>query len=170
LERLDELGIPASQQTGELSAGQRSQVALAIALSAGARVLLLDEPLADLDPLARRDFLQVLVHSVHAGHMTAVLTSHVVTDIQESCDRILVLGVGRVLFHGQLASAIASHIVIEGPPATDRKLIGWFKGPTGIGLNLCTGTAGDGRVPSVEELVLGYLASARELDQPGVAG
>jgi len=95
--RLDELGIPGGQGAKSLSGGQQAQVALALALGTRARILLLDEPLASLDPLARREFLHVLVDAVRADGSTALLSSHVITDIEQACDRLLVLGAGRTL-------------------------------------------------------------------------
>jgi len=95
--RLDDLDIPLGARADELSGGQQAQVGLALALGARVPVLLLDEPLASLDPLARREFLHVLVDAVHADGATALLSSHVITDIEQACDRLLVLGGGRTL-------------------------------------------------------------------------
>ena len=88
-------GHPADSPADELSGGQQAQVGLALALGTRAPVLLLDEPLASLDPLARREFLHVLVDAVRADGATALLSSHVITDIEQACDRLLVLGGGR---------------------------------------------------------------------------
>ena len=90
--RLDQLAIPLTSRADELSGGQQAQVGLALALGTRAPVLLLDEPLASLDPLARREFLHVLVDAVRADGATALLSSHVITDIEQACDRLLVLG------------------------------------------------------------------------------
>ena len=97
LERLDDLDIPHTSRADELSGGQQAQVGLALALGTRAPVLLLDEPLASLDPLARREFLHVLVDAVRADGATVLLSSHVITDIEQACDRLLVLGGGRML-------------------------------------------------------------------------
>ena len=93
--RLDDLDIPLTSRADELSGGQQAQVGLALALGVRAPVLLLDEPLASLDPLARREFLHVLIDAVRADGSTALLSSHVITDIEQACDRLLVLGGGR---------------------------------------------------------------------------
>ena len=83
--RLADLDIPLDAQIGRLSGGQAAQVCLAIALGTRAAVLLLDEPLASLDPLARREFLDVLSDEVHAQGGTALLSSHVVSDVERAC-------------------------------------------------------------------------------------
>src|SRR5664279_1118391 len=84
--RLDELAIPLGQDAKTLSGGQQAQVMLALALGTHAQVFILDEPLASLDPLARREFLHVLVDAVRADGATAVLSSHVITDIVITCE------------------------------------------------------------------------------------
>lgn len=78
--RIRSLEIPLDKQVRRLSGGQRAQVALALALAKRPRLLLLDEPLAALDPLARRDFLTVLTGAVADGELTVVLSSHLVSD------------------------------------------------------------------------------------------
>jgi ABC-2 type transport system ATP-binding protein len=108
---LSELRVPLGAKGGELSGGQRAQLTLAIALGTHARVLLLDEPLASLDPLARRDFLAILSRAVAEAGTVAVLASHVVTDIEQSCDRLIVLGQGRVLVEGPIGELVRAHRV-----------------------------------------------------------
>ena len=95
-----------------------------------APVLLLDEPLASLDPLARREFLHVLIDAVRADGSTALLSSHVITDIEQACDRLLVLGGGAVLLDLSIAGAIAEHSVVEevGPGGTVRAITGTVVG------------------------------------------
>ena len=115
---LDDLSIPLDSRADELSGGQQAQVGLALALGTRAPVLLLDEPLASLDPLARREFLQVLVDAVRAAGSTALLSSHVITDIEQACDSLIVLGGGRALLAVSIAEAIAGHRVIAGERAT----------------------------------------------------
>lgn len=164
--RLDELGIPADQRGRSLSGGQQAQVALALALGTRAEVLLLDEPLASLDPLARREFLHVLTDAVRDDGATALLSSHIVTDVEQACDRLIVLGVGRVLFDDTIANALTSHwVATNGVAADGGQALGSFAGPTGDRLTLLrqatsNGTAGV-RQPSLEEIVLGYLAAGR---------
>ena len=161
-ERLDQLGIPGGQGARSLSGGQQAQVALALALGTRAEVLLLDEPLASLDPLARREFLHVLTDAVRADGATALLSSHIVTDVQQACDRLVVLGVGRVLLHASVSDALGSHFIgTDGVAAPGS--VATFAGPAGERLTLVRAdSAADGlRLATLEEVVLGYLASGR---------
>jgi ABC-2 type transport system ATP-binding protein len=191
--RLDDLDIPLTSRADELSGGQQAQVGLALALGARAPVLLLDEPLASLDPLARREFLHVLVQAVRAEGATALLSSHVITDIEQACDRLLVLGAGRTLLDLSIAGAIAEHSVVDVTPAdgaagaagaaeaaagaadagtTERgdrheppaaeTVVGVFPGPAGERLSLVRGDPPGSRRATLEEVVLGHLAAARE--------
>ena len=157
-ERLDQLGIPRDASARTLSGGQQAQVALALALGTRARVLLLDEPLASLDPLARREFLHVVTDAVRGEGATALLSSHIVTDVEQACDQLVVLGVGRVLLQASVADARASHRIVAADAALG-EVIGTFAGPAGDRLSLQRD--GDGRPATLEEIVLGYLASAR---------
>jgi ABC-2 type transport system ATP-binding protein len=166
--RLDELGIPGDQGARSLSGGQQAQVALALALGTRAQILLLDEPLASLDPLARREFLHVLTDAVRSEGATALLSSHIVTDVEQSCDRLIVLGVGRVLLHDTVAEALETHrIRTDGAAGDVDEAVATFAGPIGERLTLvrrAPGSAGaDERQASLEEVVLGYLASGRPL-------
>jgi ABC-2 type transport system ATP-binding protein len=154
--RLSQLGIPTSAGARSLSGGQQAQVSLALALGTGAPILLLDEPLASLDPLARREFLHVVTDAVREGGATTLLSSHIVTDVEQACDRLIVLGVGHVLLHGTVANALAEHAI----SATERSnAIGAFAAPDASRIWLVRG-AGD-RPATLEEVVLGYLASSR---------
>jgi ABC-2 type transport system ATP-binding protein len=172
-QRLDQLGIPANQGAKSLSGGQQAQVALALALGTRARILLLDEPLASLDPLARREFLHVLTDAVRTDGATALLSSHIVTDVEQACDRLVVLGVGRILLHDTVADALATHrLATNGATTPDSEAIGSFGGPSGERLTLLrqsstSESAPDSRPASLEEVVLGYLASGR--GSPGEA-
>jgi ABC-2 type transport system ATP-binding protein len=154
--RLAQLDIPAGRGARSLSGGQQAQVALALALGTRAPILLLDEPLASLDPLARREFLHVLTDAVRGDGATALLSSHIVTDVEQACDRLIVLGVGRVLLHDSVASALAGH-AISTSAGTDA--VAAFAAPDGSLIWLVRG-AGD-RPATLDEVVLGYLASAR---------
>jgi ABC-2 type transport system ATP-binding protein len=166
-QRLDELGIPRDRGARSLSGGQQAQVALALALGTRARILLLDEPLASLDPLARREFLHVLTDAVRADGATALLSSHIVTDVEQACDRLVVLGVGRILLHDTVAEALATHwLATDGASTLNGDTIGSFGGPAGERLTLLRragveGEATNLRPASLEEVVLGYLASGR---------
>ncbi len=160
-ERLDQLGIPLDAGARSLSGGQQSQVALALALGTRASILLLDEPLASLDPLARREFLHVLTDAVRTDGATALLSSHIVTDVEQACDRLIVLGVGRVLLQETVTDALTSHRIGPAEEAAG-KVVSTFLGPAGERLALARSTQDDRLRPAtLEEVVLGYLASAR---------
>jgi ABC-2 type transport system ATP-binding protein len=114
-DRIESLEIPLTQKVGTLSGGQRSQVSLAMALAKRPELLLLDEPLASLDPLARRDFLSALMESVAEDGVSVVLSSHLVTDLERVCDYLVVLRNGRVAVDGDIASLVRSHRLVSGP-------------------------------------------------------
>ncbi|HEU0237522.1 MAG TPA: ABC transporter ATP-binding protein [Candidatus Limnocylindrales bacterium] len=166
--RLDQLSIPLDSRADELSGGQQAQVGLALALGARAPVLLLDEPLASLDPLARREFLHVLVDAVRAAGATALLSSHVITDIEQACDRLLVLGGGRKLLDLSIAESLAAHRIVDMASAAD-DVVGTFMDATGESVSLVRSRAAapaHGRPATLEEVVLGHLAAGR--DRPAV--
>jgi ABC-2 type transport system ATP-binding protein len=114
-ERLTSLDIPLGQSLGTLSGGQRAQVALSLALAKRPRLLLLDEPVAALDPLARRQFLANLADAVAAGGLTVVLSSHLVADIERVCDHLILLAASRVQLCGDIETVLAEHRVLVGP-------------------------------------------------------
>ncbi|HTS15604.1 MAG TPA: ABC transporter ATP-binding protein [Candidatus Sulfotelmatobacter sp.] len=163
VERLKSLGIGPSKRASELSGGQQAQLGLAIALATRAPVLLLDEPLASLDPLARREFLSVLVAAVRADGHTAFLSSHIVTDVEEACERLVVLSAGRVLLDAEVAQARADYrIVPSGAGSPLAGEVATFAGPAAARLTLVrTADPSVGRAASLEDIVLGYLSSAR---------
>ena len=162
--RMAQLDIPADRGARNLSGGQQAQVALAIALGTRAPILLLDEPLASLDPLARREFLHVLTDAVRSDGATALLSSHIVTDVEQACDRLIVLGVGKVLLHETVAAALEGH-AISSTPHPDA--VGNFGAPDGSRLYLVRGTAD--RPATLDEVVLGYLASGRAVPASAAA-
>ena len=168
--RLDELDIPLGVRADELSGGQQAQVGLAIALGTRAPVLLLDEPLASLDPLARREFLHVIVDACRASGTTALLSSHVITDIEQACDRLLVLGGGRTLLDVSIAEARAAHRVVDDGPIDGGRLVGRFPDPEGRLVSLVEDAAGPGRPATLEEVVLGHLAAGRIRAVPATVG
>jgi ABC-2 type transport system ATP-binding protein len=115
--RLTELRIPLDQRVGTLSGGQRAQVALTLTLAKRPRLLLLDEPVAALDPLARRNFLATLTSAVAdaEGGLTVVLSSHLVTDLERVCDHLILLAASRVQLCGDIDTLMAEHKVLIGP-------------------------------------------------------
>ena len=114
-DRLRGLNIPLDAAVGTLSGGQRAQVALALTLAKRPRVLLLDEPVAALDPLARRHFLATLADAVAEGGLTVVLSSHLVADIERVCDHLILLASSRVQLCGDIGDLLQEHRVLVGP-------------------------------------------------------
>jgi ABC-2 type transport system ATP-binding protein len=188
--RLEQLAIPLDQRASTLSGGQAAQLGLAIALGTRARILLLDEPLANLDPLARREFIQVLLDAVRSDGSTALLSSHIVTDVEDACDRLAILGNGKVRLDGPLDEARRTHVLTEADsPPPGGTAVGSFLGKGGLKVmtlwRIAEGTAAaeggpaQGRpaagdpaeggpaaalapaTASLEDVVLGYLAAGR---------
>ena len=113
--RLAGLGIPPDRAVGKLSGGQRAQIALALALAKRPRLLLLDEPVASLDPLARREFLQALMEAVAEHGFSVLLSSHLVADLERVCDYLIVLVASRVRVAGDVDELLAGHHRLAGP-------------------------------------------------------
>jgi len=116
-ERLRLLGVPVDRPVGTLSGGQRAQVGLALALAKRPRVLLLDEPVAALDPLARRHFLATLTTAMADadGGLTVLMSSHLITDLERVCDHIVALTASRLQLCGDIETLLAEHKVLVGP-------------------------------------------------------
>jgi ABC-2 type transport system ATP-binding protein len=115
--RLGSLKIPLDRPVGTLSGGQRAQVALALTLAKRPRLLLLDEPLAALDPLARRNFVATLAEAaaVKADGLTIMLSSHLLSDIERVCDHLILLAEARVQLCGDIETVLAEHRILVGP-------------------------------------------------------
>lgn len=120
-DRVEQLGLDPKQRTGTLSGGQRAQLALTLAVAKRPELLLLDEPVAALDPLARREFLQTLMEIVAVEGISVVLSSHLIADLERVCDYLVVLVSGHVALTGEVDDLMATHHRISGPrrdPAT----------------------------------------------------
>jgi ABC-2 type transport system ATP-binding protein len=114
-DRLRSLRIPLDRAAGSMSGGQRAQLALALTLAKRPRLLLLDEPVAALDPLARRQFLAILADGVAAGGLTVVLSSHLIADMERVTDHLILLAASRVQLCGDIDELLAEHQVLVGP-------------------------------------------------------
>nr|WP_221474399.1 ABC transporter ATP-binding protein [Planomonospora venezuelensis] len=114
-ERIAQLGLDPTQRAGRLSGGQRAQLALTLGLAKRPELLILDEPVASLDPLARREFLQGLMEAVVEHEFSVVLSSHLVSDLERICDYLIVLVDSRVLVAGDVDRLLATHYRLTGP-------------------------------------------------------
>ncbi|HKV89065.1 MAG TPA: ABC transporter ATP-binding protein [Candidatus Dormibacteraeota bacterium] len=117
--RVRALGIPFDKRIGQLSGGQRSQIALALALGKRPELLLMDEPVARLDPLARREFMQGLTEAVAEDGISVLLSSHVVADIERVCDYLVIISGGQVQVAGDIDELVGSHHLLVGPRLAD---------------------------------------------------
>ena len=113
--RIDELGLPLAKKVRRLSGGQRAQVALTLALAKRPELLLLDEPVASLDPLARREFMQSVLEAVAERELTVVLSSHILADLERVCDHLVILAAGRTQLAAPIEEIVASHRLLTGP-------------------------------------------------------
>jgi ABC-2 type transport system ATP-binding protein len=114
-ERIASLGLDPTQRAGRLSGGQRAQLALTLGIAKRPELLLLDEPVASLDPLARREFLQDLMQAVADQELSVVLSSHLVSDVERACDYLVVLVDSRVQVAGDIEHLLATHHRLTGP-------------------------------------------------------
>jgi ABC-2 type transport system ATP-binding protein len=122
LRRLADLGIPLEQKVGRLSGGQHAQVALAVTLARHPELLILDEPLARLDPLARHDFMGTLMATVAEEGTSIIFSSHVVAELERISDYLIVLSDGHLQVSGDVDSLLESHRVLAGPTSEVERL------------------------------------------------
>lgn len=114
-ERIARLGLDPAQRAGRLSGGQRAQLALTLGLAKRPELLILDEPVASLDPLARREFLQGLMEATAEHQLSVLLSSHLVSDLERVCDFLIVLVDSRVQVAGETDRLLATHHRLTGP-------------------------------------------------------
>ena len=168
MERLD---LDPGQKAGTLSGGQRAQLALTLAVAKRPELLVLDEPVASLDPLARREFLADLMEAVAEQELSVVLSSHLVADLERVCDYLIVLVGSRVRVAGPVDELLATHHLLTGPrrdpgtlPAGQQVI---FARHTDVQTTLLVRTTGQILDPawtvsevSLEDLVLAYMSQA----------
>ena len=178
--RIRQLGLDPAQRAGRLSGGQRAQLALTLAAAKRAELLILDEPVASLDPLARRAFLRDLLEFVAELDVSVVLSSHLLGDLERVCDHLIVLAGSRVQLAGDIDDLLAVHYRLTGAGEDLDDL------PAGVEIiqaeqtdgrtSLIVHSAGPLRIPSVdqeriglEDLVLAYLTRAAIASVSGFA-
>ncbi len=114
-ERIQRLNLPMSQKVGKLSGGQQTQVALTLALAKRPELLVLDEPVASLDPLARREFLNTVMEAVAETGLTVLLSSHIVADLERVCDHLVILSHAQAQLAAPIDEILATHRLLTGP-------------------------------------------------------
>lgn len=178
--RLAELGIPLNARAGKLSGGQQAQLALTLALARRPQLLVLDEPVAMLDPIARHDFMASVLAAVAEDGVSVLLSSHVLAELERVADYLVLLSRGRVQVAGEVDDLLAGHRVLTGPAVdADRyierlNVVHVRRGGAQVHLLVRTNGAGD-PVPrgweahpvSLEELALAYLREPAAASLPG---
>ena len=119
--RLGELGIPLRQKAGKMSGGQQAQLALTLALARRPRLLVLDEPMAMLDPLARHDFMATVMTAVADDGVSVVLSSHVLAELERVADYLVLVSRGSVQMVGEVDDLLAHHRVLIGPASESKR-------------------------------------------------
>jgi ABC-2 type transport system ATP-binding protein len=174
--RIERLGLDPARRAGKLSGGQRAQLALTLGIAKRPELLILDEPVAALDPLARREFLQDLMEAAAEQELSVVLSSHLVADLERVCDYLIVLVSSRVQVAGEIEDLLAGHHLLTGPrrdPATlpaDQHVIS--AGHTDRQTTLLVRTDAPIHDPawtlgqvSLEDLVLAYMSQPTDTDR-----
>jgi len=123
-DRIERLGLDLDRKAGKLSGGQRAQLALTLGIAKRPELLILDEPVAALDPLARREFLQILMEAAADQQLSVILSSHLVSDLERSCDYLIVLVDSRVQVDGEVDELLATHHRLTGPRRDPARLPG----------------------------------------------
>ena len=176
--RLAELGIPLNRKAGKLSGGQQAQLALTLALGRRPRLLVLDEPVAMLDPVARHDFMATVLTAAADEGMSVLLSSHVLAELERVADYLVVLSRGRVQMAGEVDDLLASHRLLTGPAAEadryDERPVVHARRAAAQAHLLVRATADDPVPPGweahpvgLEELALAYLREPGAAALPG---
>ncbi|WP_262380396.1 ABC transporter ATP-binding protein [Nonomuraea sp. PA05] len=176
-DRLARLGIPLERKVSALSGGQQAQVAVTLALAVRPDLLVLDEPLANLDPLARHDVMRSIMAEVADRELTVLLSSHVVSDLEETCDWLVVLNGGRSQVSGDIEELLDGHLVLTGPDgasAAGARVVSASRTGRQVSMLVRGACPPDprwqARRPGLEELVMGYLRSPEAAALPAPTG
>jgi ABC-2 type transport system ATP-binding protein len=170
-DRTGRLGLDLGKRAGKLSGGQRAQLALTLAIAKRPELLILDEPVASLDPLARREFLQGLMEFTAEQQVSVVVSSHLVADLERVCDYLIVLLASRVRLAGDVDRLLGAHRLLTGPRRDPATLPGDWEvisaSHTGRQSTLLVRTSGPVHDPawtvgqvSLEDMVLAYMSQA----------
>jgi ABC-2 type transport system ATP-binding protein len=173
----DAAGLPPRARVRTLAPGQRTRLALVMSLAKRPDLLILDEPLASLDPVARSEFLGALMGAVADNGTTVLMSSHVVADVEGVCDHVVVLGDARIRLAAEIEPALAAHRLAVGA-VRDRDALDGLDiiddrrdGDAFTALVRGEGPPGDTRVswhrPTLEELLMGYLRAETPAPVPG---
>ena len=180
--RLGELGIPPGKKAGRLSGGQRAQLALTLALARRPRLLILDEPLAMLDPLARQDFMATVMTAMADDGVSVLLSSHALAELERVADYLVLLSGGRLQVAGEVEDLLACHRVLTGPAAGADRFAGQLAvvqtRRAGAQAHLLVRVSGpadpvppgwEAHPVSLEELVLAYLRAPGDEVRPDLS-
>ncbi|MBP2327397.1 ABC-2 type transport system ATP-binding protein [Kibdelosporangium banguiense] len=164
---VEEADVPMHARVGTLSGGQRTRVALAIALGRRPQLIMLDEPLSDLDPLARTEVMKALMAEAADTGMTVLLSSHVLADLESVCDHLVLLAGGRIHLCGDVEDLLSQHRIMIGPsdlalPSSIVDSSTTARQATLLARATHAEAGWELHEPSLEELALGYLRSAKE--------
>lgn len=161
--RLDEFGIPVTQKAGKLSGGQRAQLALTLALARHPRLLVLDEPTAPLDPIARHDFMATVMTAMADDGVSVVLSSHLLAELERVADYLVLISRGAVRLDGPIDDLVGQHRVIRTQPgemSPDWEAIGSAGAHQLVRLrsaDVVLPTEREARTAGIEELAMAYL-------------
>ena len=170
--RIQKLGIPLDRRVGKLSGGQQAQAALVLALAKHPDLLLLDEPLASLDPLARREFLSTLMDAAAESGLTILLSSHIIGELERVCDHLIVLSASRVQLIGGIPELVQEHKRLVGPRQSEENIASIHTVIEASHTERQTtllirtngqvfGSSWDVQTVSLEDIVLAYLGQQR---------
>jgi ABC-2 type transport system ATP-binding protein len=180
--RLSELGLDLKQKAGKLSGGQRAQLALTLALARHPRLLVLDEPTAPLDPLARHDFMATVMSAMAEDGVSVVLSSHLLAELERVADHLVLIAEGRVRIDGPIEELVAQHRVVLVARGRESATNAWdVIESDGAGqrthqlvrlrsADVALPVDGDARPVGIEELAMAYLRQSSPKSAPALNG
>ncbi|MGH2717943.1 MAG: ATP-binding cassette domain-containing protein, partial [Actinomycetota bacterium] len=180
--RLGELGIPLERKAGKMSGGQQAQLALTLALARRPQLLLLDEPMATLDPIARHDFMATVLAAAAEDGVSVLLSSHVLTELERVADYLVLVSRGGVQVAGEVEDLLATHCMLTGPASESERYAPQWNVVHATGatsqvrlLIRYDGTSNpvpsgwEGRAVTLDELTMAYLRNPGAVALPGPA-